>query len=287
MISIIICSRTQATPEGLSENLKNTVGCEYEMVVIDNSENRYSIFEAYNLGIDRSTGDYLCFIHDDILFHTESWGITIERIFSKNQSIGLIGVAGAKFKTKAPSPWWNTPENQKVMNIIQHFGNGRIETQSFGHNKETLHQVVTVDGLFMVLKKENNILFNTEMKGFHNYDLNISFECIKKGYKIVVTTEILLEHFSTGSINESWVESTFIIHKAYQNILPLSIPSENNNNIYFEVANAKRFIKKCLKYKKNQMAFSIWKSFFLMRPLSKFHFTFWKKIVQNQFLQSS
>ncbi len=285
MISIIICSRTQAISNDLFENIKNTVGCDYELVVIDNSENIYSIFEAYNLGIEQSKGDYLCFAHDDILFHTKGWGETIKRIFKDNDLMGLLGVAGAKFKTKAPSPWWNTPENLKVMNIIQHFRDGKIETQSFGFQNETRQEVVTIDGLFMVSKKENNILFNSEIQGFHNYDLNLSFECIQKGYKIVVTNEILIEHFSTGSINESWVESAFIIHKAYENILPLDI-SLNKNSINFEVDNSKRFIKKCLKYKKNKMAFSIWKSFFFVRPLSKYHLTFWKKIILNQFFQS-
>jgi hypothetical protein len=32
---------------------KLTIGCEYELIIIDNSENKYSIYEAYNLGIER------------------------------------------------------------------------------------------------------------------------------------------------------------------------------------------------------------------------------------------
>lgn len=282
MISIIICSRTQVLSKDLSENIDNTIDCEYELVVIDNSENHYSIFEAYNLGIEQSKGEYLCFVHDDVLFSTKGWGKTIERIFSEDHFIGLIGVAGAKFKTKMPSPWWKTPENQKVMHIIQHFGNGKIETESFGFNNKTRQEVVTIDGLFMVLRKKTTIVFNSKIQGFHNYDLNISFECIQKGYKIVVTNEILIEHFSTGSINASWVDSAFIVHDIYKSILPLSVSSEKNM-ISFEVANAKRFIRKCLKHKKNKMAFSIWKTFLFMRPLSKFHFTFWKNMVSNQF----
>lgn len=285
MISIIICSRTQVLSKDLSENIKNTVGCDYELVVIDNSENIYSIFEAYNLGIEQSKGEYLCFAHDDILFHTPGWGETIKCIFSEDHSIGLIGVAGAKFKTKAPSPWWNTPENQKVMNIIQHFGNGTVETESFGFKNKTWQEVVTIDGLFMVLRKQTSIVFNPKMQGFHNYDLNICFECKQKGYKIVVTSEILIEHFSTGSINESWVESAFKIHNTYKGILPLSV-SLNKKNNKFEVENSKRYIKRCLKYKKNKMAFSVWRGFFLMSPLSKYHFTFWKKMAINQFFHS-
>ena len=62
MISVIICSRTSTIGTALSENIKNSIGCEYELISIDNSKNTYSIFEAYNLGIQKSKFDFLCFI---------------------------------------------------------------------------------------------------------------------------------------------------------------------------------------------------------------------------------
>lgn len=71
-----------------------TVGYTYELIVIDNSEYKYSIFEAYNLGIERSSGEYLCFIHDDILFHSQDWGKAVEGIFNDDVKIGLIGNFG-------------------------------------------------------------------------------------------------------------------------------------------------------------------------------------------------
>lgn len=281
MISIIICSRTQAINKNLSENIKNTVGCDYELVVIDNSEHTYSIFEAYNLGITKSVGDYLCFIHDDVLFHTHGWGTILQIIFENNKKIGLLGIAGAKFKTKMPSTWWDSPEKSKVMNIIQHFRGGKTENLNYGFDSNSLQEVVTLDGVFMALRKDTIIFFNKHLTGFHNYDLNICFECIQKGYKIVVTNEILIEHFSAGTINESWVDSTFAIHKVYKNLLPLSI-LENREAKIFEVENAKRFIRLCLKYNRKQKAFFIWIKFFITHPVSKFHLTFIKKMYKNE-----
>lgn len=281
MISIIICSRTQSIADHLSENIKNTVGCAYELVVIDNSQNQYSIFEAYNLGIEKSANDYLCFIHDDILFHTKDWGTVITNLFDHEPQIGLIGVAGSKFKTKMPSPWWNSPKDQIAMHIIQHFKNGDKETQSFGFKNDLNQEVVTIDGVFMAMRKDKRLRFSTELKGFHNYDLNICFECIKNGYKILVTNAILLEHFSTGTINKSWVDSTYALYNLYKNILPLSI-EPNMTNTKFEVANAIRFTKKGLKCNRNAISFSIWKRLFLMRPLSRYHFRFWKAVLKNK-----
>lgn len=73
MISVIICSRAKIIKTNLFENIKNTIGCNYELIVIDNSENKFSIFQAYNLGIEKSLGDYLCFLHDDVFIHTDGW----------------------------------------------------------------------------------------------------------------------------------------------------------------------------------------------------------------------
>lgn len=286
MISIIICSRTKTINSILSENINNTIGCDYELIVIDNSANKYSIFEAYNIGIEKSTNNYLCFIHDDIIFHSKDWGNTINNLFRNEPQIGLIGIAGSKFKTKIPSTWWNCPQELKSINIIQHFSNGEIIHQKFGFKNNSMQEVVTIDGVFMVLRKDLNIIFNSEMNGFHNYDLNLSFECVKKGYKIIVTDEILIEHFSTGTINEAWVDSVFEIHNLYKNILPLSIPA-NKTNEKFEVANAIRYINRCLKFNRNTKAFFIWKILVFKHPYSRFHFTFLRGIVKNKLRSSN
>lgn len=280
MISIIICSRTKAISNALSENIKNTIGCHYELIVIDNSENLYSIFEAYNLGIEKSTGKYLCLMHDDIFIHTDGWGNSINRIFSKDQNIGLVGVAGTKIKTKAPSAWWDCLENQRIINIIQHFKNGKKEWQNIGFKNNKMEEVVTIDGVFMVMRKDKYIRFDNKMKGFHNYDLNISFEYIKRGYKIVVTNEVLLEHFSLGVINEAWVRSTYKIHKQYKKLLPLG-KCEKLISKKLEINNAKRFIDESFKYNLYTIAISVWIQIFYVNPISQYHYRFWKKIVKE------
>ncbi len=71
MISLIICSRKSDISNSLKENIERTIGTDYELIVIDNSTNKYSIFSAYNEGVRRSKGDILCFMHEDILYHME------------------------------------------------------------------------------------------------------------------------------------------------------------------------------------------------------------------------
>ncbi|WP_281633879.1 glycosyltransferase [Flavobacterium luteolum] len=275
MISIIICSRTKSIPDSLLDNLKKTIGIEYELIIIDNSEHKYSIFEAYNIGIAKSKKNIICFLHDDIHFVTRDWGGILIEIFNKNPNIGLIGVAGAKSKTKMPSAWWNCPEEDKCMNILQYFKNGKKEHWCKGFEYSDLEDVVAIDGVFMAAKKENTISFNRELKGFHNYDLNFSFEYLKNGYRVVVTKNILLEHFSIGNLNEDWYTSTLQIHKFYRDFLPLNKSSFVSLKNY-EFSNGTNFIEKLLKYKKKREGFNLWKKVFLINPISKFHFTFFR-----------
>jgi glycosyltransferase involved in cell wall biosynthesis len=284
MISIISCSRTKTISDSLSENIKNTIGYPFELIVIDNSENKHTIFEAYNEGIERSKGDYLCFIHDDILFNTKEWGTTIHRIFSENESIGLIGLAGSKSKTRIPSAWWWCPNKDKVINIIQHkhHKENTKEKWSHGFEKDANTAVVVVDGVFMAMRQDSRLRFHSEMKGFHNYDLNISIECHKLGYKTVVTNEILIEHFSTGTLNEEWVESAYQFYRLYKNRLPLSL-EKNKTDKKQEISNALWFITECLKIKKYTIALSIWKELFYLNPFLLFHIIYWKNNFKNNF----
>jgi glycosyltransferase involved in cell wall biosynthesis len=277
MISIIICSRTKTISAALSKNIKDTIGCAYELIVIDNSENQYSIFEAYNLGIEKSEGDYLCCIHDDILIHTIGWGNSINLIFNADKNVGLIGVAGAKIKTKMPSAWWDCPEDEKVVNIIQHFSNKEKERWNYGFEKEQNVAVVAIDGVFMAMRKIKHIRFDTEMNGFHNYDLNISFEYKKQGYDIVVTNQILLDHFSSGVFDENWIRATYKIHNLYRKKLPLFVPG-NTISKNHEINNAQRFINICLDFGFKKIAVLVWFRLFLLEPFSKFNRIFWKRI---------
>jgi glycosyltransferase involved in cell wall biosynthesis len=279
VISIIICSRTQTINEDLCENIKRTIGCEYELIVIDNSENQYSIFEAYNLGIEKSTGEYLCLMHDDILLHTMNWGLIVNDIFEQNKELGLLGVAGAKSKTKMPSAWWDCPEVNQLLYLKQHLKNGSIEKWEKGFTNTNMEKVVAIDGVFMVARKEKQFRFQESFEGFHGYDLNISFEYIKLGYEIMVSKLILLEHFSLGTLDENWYSSTLQLHKLYSNLLPLKV---NKSIVHegFEFLNGVNFIKGLIFFRFKKEAVFLWLGLIVVKPISRFHFKFLKEILK-------
>ena len=88
MISIIICSRKADISQGLKDNIAATIGCEYELCVIDNSHNEYNIFTAYNEGVSRAKGDILCFMHEDVKYISNGWGEKVYKSIQNNVNIG-------------------------------------------------------------------------------------------------------------------------------------------------------------------------------------------------------
>ena len=281
MISIIICSREKTISKTLQDNLHTTVGCEYELIVIDNQENKHSIFEAYNLGILKSKGDFLCFMHDDILIHTQDWGAIITKIFNTNEDYGLIGIAGSSQKTKTPSGWWDCDEKYKSINVIQHYTDGKIIKEYLGFEHSDLNEVVFLDGVFLALRKEINVFFDENLKGFHNYDFNISIETKKKNYKIGVTNKVLIEHFSIGNLNDQWITSTIQIHKLYKAELPLSLSIDRQ--IDNEIFACKRFLSYCIKAGNKKQALRCSVKGYLYHPLSKYNLVYFLKTVVKIF----
>jgi len=277
MISIVICSRTPKISDNLLLNIAETIGVEYELIVIDNYDNKYSIFQAYNIGLDKSNAQIVCFLHDDIHLNTQNWGQILIKIFDENNDIGLIGIAGTKSKTKMPSAWWECPDEDLYMNINQYLRNGKKEHWYKGFENNDFEDVVAVDGVFMVAKKDNSISFSNQLTGFHNYDLNLSFEYLKNGYRIVATKTILLDHLSIGVLNESWYRSTLKLHKMYEDFLPLNksyLKSSKNN----EFKNGIKFINELLKLKLKKQALYLWLKLFILKPASKVHFHFFKSL---------
>ena len=196
MISIIICSRKTDTPDELKQNIAETIGCEYELVVFDNSANNYSIFQAYNEGVRRAKGNLLCFMHEDVLFRTKDWGRIVESHFASNEQIGLVGFAGTHFLPDTPMYWYSSPFiSQRNLNNDQGVVEEHFHEDWFGETN--IVEVVAVDGFCFFAKKNlfDRISFDEETyKGFHLYDMDTCMQVIQSGYKVCVCRDVLAEH---------------------------------------------------------------------------------------------
>ncbi|CAA9282596.1 MAG: hypothetical protein AVDCRST_MAG56-4896 [uncultured Cytophagales bacterium] len=225
MISIIICSRDASYLRKVSENVAATIGVPYELQVIDNSKGEYGICEAYNLGAARSRFNVLCFMHEDIAFVTQDWGRRVLDTL-RDPSIGLIGVAGGQVKTRNPESWWVPGDRFLRINLIQSFQDVRPTFENcINPLNETISDVVSLDGVWFSCRREvweQNRFDSHTFPEFHFYDLDFAMQVFQKGHRVCVVYDVLLEHFSSGSINASWVKNAIRFSRKWRKHLPVS-----------------------------------------------------------------
>ncbi len=278
MISILICSIRPNLLSSIKENIARTINVPYELLFHDNRTTQYGICKVYNMLLSQSKYKYAVFLHEDVIFQTQDWGTILLNYFESDKNIGLIGLAGARHKTKAPSGWWNNDGSELLMNIIQHYPDGKIVNHKpKSWPEKSLLEVCVVDGVFLAVRKENEISFNEKLAGFHNYDLALSIEYILAGMKVVISNEIILEHFSNGKIDKQWLWSTYNFSQIYQKHLPISLEKQNVTKS-LEIKNTFTFIQLCILHKEYILAIKCWKLAFFRFPFSWQHLRVLKQL---------
>lgn len=227
MISLIICSRNNNIKGLLKENIDETIGVEYELIVIDNSHKNYSLFSAYNVGVKKAMFPYLCFIHDDIYFHVEKWGERVISHFKGNSKVGILGVAGSHYMPKTPSGWYQPHVTsggciQGFFKDDNYYTEKRIDLHRFAG--KTSIEAIAVDGMWFCIPKHlfSQISFDEKnFNGFHCYDLDICFQIRSIGYQVRILSDIVIEHSSYGNFSSEWVVNTNLLFEKWKDKLPM------------------------------------------------------------------
>jgi len=231
MISVITCSINPEICQRMLDSVSQTIGAEHETIVFDNRERKLGICEAYNKAADKANGDYLCFVHEDIVIKTDNWGKELIKFIERNNDCGVIGIAGGKSANRNFISWWNVLGY--LINVYDgaHSGdNLDPETNLFYHysnpNNEIFSKAVCVDGVFLFVKKsiwENNKFDEKTFKGFHLYDADFSFS-ISQRYQNYVYFGMDVHHFSRGSIEKTFCENMYLFQKKWKCRLPYCLP---------------------------------------------------------------
>ena len=275
MISVIICS---VSPENLNrtkKNIEDTVGVEHEIIAIDNKEKQWPIAKAYNFGAGIAKYDYLLFVHEDVLFYTEGWGMIIIRKLTE-PDCGVIGFAGSQIKTRAYSGWNSNMIRYEISNYRyiddnsceRPYRKGQFENDGYG-------RVVDIDGLAMFVRKNvwRKYPFDEKiLTGFHCYDIDFSLE-LAKHFKNYVCGVIDVLHLSNGSFDKNWIDSTILLHeKKWNAFLPMSvIPLSDKAQHQVERRALYGFIRTTYKVKHTygintlftDKNFSVWEKFYI------------------------
>ncbi len=223
MFSILICSANVSYLERLKINIGETAGNEYELLVWDNQSQPKPITEVYNLLAARARFPYWCFIHEDIRFETKNWTENLKNAFDLHPETGLIGIAGAKYKSKTPSGWATGVPDFDFCNIFHKDKKGKTIHLYSNPTQSVLEPVVNVDGVFMAIRREvwQDAQFNEKLlRGFHLYDIDFSFQVIKKWQAAVIFNIDILHFTEGGNFGNEWVEHTLAWHQRFSEALP-------------------------------------------------------------------
>lgn len=200
--------------KGLKENTalyKSTLKFN-SMNIVFKENNKEPLSKIYNQALIHSYAsdhDVLVILHDDIWLDYDP----SEKICNLMNDYDLIGVAGAsKVAIKYPSLWHLMGGgfgSGHLHGAVAHGDNNQKSMTYFGVYP---HRVVMIDGVFMAMNRNitKNMCFDeTNPYGFHHYDLDFSYECFKKGYKVGVG-DIIITHESPGlrEIDQNWKNSS-------------------------------------------------------------------------------
>lgn len=222
MISLIVCSRFKTCPDKFRSHIKSTIGdIPHELIWIDNSQNQRNMCQAYNYGVRNARYDYLCFMHEDIVFHTNNWGeMALEDV--KEASVGMLGVQGCVYYCESTTYW--TKSLFRKAHCVQ-MRNG-IAEKITEMDYPCSNEVVAIDGMWMFVKKDvflNGIRWDEDsFRHFHMYDMDLSMQLIQKGYKIKILEDLWIEHKSMGNFDISFYEDNKIFHQKWDEHLPVS-----------------------------------------------------------------
>ncbi len=243
MISIIICSINEHLRNNIIKNIAATIGVEHELLIVNNSINK-GICKVYNDTLVVTKYNLVCFVHEDVIFHTNNWGIQLEFLLSKKDT-GLVGVSGTTYKSNYPAPWTCCEKSFYRNNTLQHFhGSKKVVASNYFPIGMEFCEVAVLDGVFLAGRKEIFTMFKFDdslLNGFHGYDIDISL-AVGNEFKLLVTNNILIEHLSEGKFNKKWLDDSIVLHEKWIKSLPKFIGIGNENKSYSDYLSCSSFL---------------------------------------------
>lgn len=238
MISIIcVCNNRRMYNTYLLPSLNKQRNCSYEIIRIDNSENRYkSAIEAFNAALNEAKGEYIFFVHQDIELTDELFINKVDNYFKNNPNTGIVGVAGTK-------------DGIVYSNIYQSLP----KTLVSDHHLEEPVLVNSLDECLFVIPRQilNDYPFdNDTCDHWHLYAVDYCYQMLQVG-KDVVVLPLDAYHASYGDfMNDGYYYTLKKVAKKYQSKtkkIDTTIRSWSTNPVLLDLN------IRYLKYKKKRM----------------------------------
>jgi hypothetical protein len=187
----------------------------FELLLVDNKTSTYkSASQAYNLAGIKAKGDYLMFVHQDVLLLSRNWLKKAEEWLSTRSRVGLAGVAGMmkpKFANQIEvcARYYLLAELGKLYVWYQRYGRGNVlhgfETETAlpwgGRFISNVASVQTVDELVLIVPTRvfESVRFDEVVCDYwHFYGVDFALTASQKGYEVCVLPCSVLHHSHTS-----------------------------------------------------------------------------------------
>jgi GT2 family glycosyltransferase len=221
MISVVYSTRKTNTE--FKSHIKKTIGVkDYEVIeIVNNGE--MSLTEVYNQGLKSSKFEIVVFSHDDVILG-DNWGKKLIKHFNTSD-YGILGKAGTTDLSET-GRWWD--DQTKMVGIVSHSHNGKTWENRYSNNfEDNIIETVLLDGLFFAVnKKRIKTNFDENIKGFHFYDVDFTYNNHLNGVKVGVIFDFKIIHKSIGMTNDEWEKNRLQFVEKYKDRLPYKIKPE-------------------------------------------------------------
>ena len=153
-------------------------GYDIDIICIQDAD---SMAQGYNAGMKASGAFYKVYIHQDTFILNKNFLCGILDIFNKDESIGMIGVLGARELPRDADCYlkWDTGR------LVAYSGEKAYDLDVYQDREEAYIEVKAIDGLIMIT--QTDIPWREDiLDGWDFYDISQSLEMNRKGYKVVI-----------------------------------------------------------------------------------------------------
>ena len=205
-IVVIDNASTDGSVQYLQENIPH--------IKIISLEKNIGFAAANNIGVKNSKGEYVLFLNPDVIVEKD----TIHTILEYIENCKTCGIVSAKLVLENgkiddachrgfPTPWnafCHFSGLSKLFSTIKLFTGYSLNYL----NKETIHEVDSVSGAFMMIKRKVGDTCNWWDEDYFWYgdDLDICYRVKKSGWKIIYNPRVKALHYkgiSSGIKNHS------------------------------------------------------------------------------------
>jgi hypothetical protein len=222
MISIIsIISNDVIAKEFLLHGLSRQ-NTRYDLILLDNRRSSYrSAAQAYNEGSAKAKGDYLMFIHQDVLLPCCNWLKEAEESLSTVSNLGIAGVAGMlqptfinDFEVYARYYLLEKLNLSKVWYYRYARGNVFHGSEKKFWGGKFISEVLstrTLDELLLIIPArvfENSKFDETTCDDWHLYGVDYSLSTTQERRDVCVLPHSVI-HLSTGKVNKAYLARAY------------------------------------------------------------------------------